>query len=78
MGLPHKWRPKGDPSPCRVMEVEDSARGLIATAIESPKQGKVMDPVQGPSGKFNEEHLEKGNRDETGYEAIAQVCRLLS
>lgn len=78
MGLPHKWRPKSDPTLRRVMEMEDSARGLIATAIESPKQGKVMDPVQGPSGEFSEEHLEKGNRDETGYEATAQVCRLLS
>lgn len=78
MGLPHKWRPKSDPTLRRVMEMEDSARGLIATAIESPKQGKVMGPVQHPSGDFSEEHLEKGNRDETGYEATAQVCRLLS
>lgn len=78
MGLPFKWRSKGDPSPCRVVEMEGSARGLIVAAVEVPKQGKVMDPVQSPPGEFSEEHLEKGDRDETGYEATAQVCRFLS
>lgn len=78
MGLPHKWRPKGDPSPCRVVEMQGSARGLGAIAVGTSKQGKVMDPVQGPSGEPSEEYLEKGDTDETGYEATAQVHGFLS
>lgn len=77
MGLPHKWRCKGDPRP-RIVEMEGSARRLIAIAVETPKQGKVMDPVQGPSGELSVEQLEKGDRDETGYEATAQVHMFLS
>lgn len=53
-------------------------QGVTAPAVETPKQGKGMDPVQGPSGEFSEEHLEKRDRDETGSEATAEVCRFLS